>query len=177
MEAGENPSWGDLFPAGPYWETGAATRRADWVLRGPFPGNAAPGRLKFRRILHVPPGLSGKQVVACCALGDNSSFVESLSLLGLTCVKLFTKKNHQPFSRNEIEKIRKKHPHLPILTTEKDAVKIPGILDVPGVTVVPQRVNFSPELIRELFLKLKFGTFYDAMTQQERKGWPEPVSF
>lgn len=69
----------------------------------------------------------GKEVVLVSGLANNQPFFENQAK-NFHIFDKFGFKDHHKYSENDIESIRKKYPETPIITTEKDKVKIMPLL-------------------------------------------------
>ena len=67
----------------------------------------------------------GKNVVAFAGLGNPQKFYQSLQEKGIVVVHTEDFPDHYYYTRFDIEEIKKKAKGLPLLTTEKDGVKLP----------------------------------------------------
>jgi tetraacyldisaccharide-1-P 4'-kinase/lauroyl/myristoyl acyltransferase len=94
-----------------------ALRHADIVI---------PRRLR----LSIPPQIRGERVFAFSGLADNAQFFESLRTEGVTVAGSRGFPDHHRYTAADLAEIRNAAGDLPIVTTEKDAVKIddPSIL-------------------------------------------------
>ncbi len=68
--------------------------------------------------------LTPRKVILLSAIAKPEGFLESIEYLGFQVVDKVFYPDHFQFTLQEINKIRKEHPELPILCTAKDAVKI-----------------------------------------------------
>ncbi len=84
----------------------------------------------------LPPG----DAVACCSLANPQGFFESFSGRGYRLKASYAFPDHDPGFASKVAKVRKEHPELPILCTEKDAVKLSG-KSAEGVFYTPVQVN------------------------------------
>lgn len=71
--------------------------------------------------LNVPESLKGKRVFAFAGLADNEQFFKSL---GLDLAGTLSFPDHHRYTSEEIDVIKRRAGNAPIVTTEKDAVKI-----------------------------------------------------
>ncbi len=69
------------------------------------------------------------KIAICCAIGNPESFVEMLRIEGFEIKHKFFYSDHHWYSKQDIEKIRKK-TNLAVVTTSKDAVKIKPLFEV-----------------------------------------------
>lgn len=119
------------FPAGPLRESlDRGMARADGIIYlgsdsfayGDLP--VFPAEIKT-----LPFPYAGKKVIAFCGLGFPKKFKESLLRMGCKIEKFIEFPDHHPYSDREIEDIIKHSYGLPILTTEKDYIRIPELYD------------------------------------------------
>jgi tetraacyldisaccharide 4'-kinase len=103
-------------------EGASALRDADFVI---------PRKIK----LTIPESLRGKRVFAFAGLADNEQFFDSL---GLELAGTWSFPDHHRYTREDIERIKREAGDAPIVTTEKDAVKIndPRIIAIPAGFVI-----------------------------------------
>lgn len=123
----------------------------------------APGKPIYETV-HVPLGLidlrtkstfdsmmlKSKKVCSFCGIGYPKSFNNTLTQLGVDCVKNFVFIDHHVYNRTDVEKIeafRKQNKLDFVLTTQKDAVKLSDFLDVfapeAGVFAVQIGIDFK----------------------------------
>ncbi len=99
-----------------------ALRHADLVL---------PRKLQAR----IPDGLRGKRVFAFAGLADNAQFFQLFDLAGSRGFP-----DHHRYTKSDIDAIKREANGNPIVTTEKDAVKI----DDPEVIAIPAEFVIDP---------------------------------
>lgn len=100
----------------------------------------------------------GKQVYAFAGLGNPKKFYDSLSEKGIQVAGYQDFPDHYFYTRFDIEAIKKKAKSLPLLTTEKDGVKIPKEMRQ-SVFVVPGKFVFdNPEQVWQLLKGVLNGT-------------------
>jgi len=163
---------GRLFPAGYLREPLTALRRADVFVLNRVDQAANieeitkvlnrynPGALRVEsvylldsirnssdRSLVDTEALKGKRVVALSGIANPFSFEKTLNSSGIKIVKHFKFPDHFPYTEEDIVKLQRDSLNLgteAILTTEKDAVRIPGIspLRIP-VHVVNVRLKIT----------------------------------
>lgn len=73
--------------------------------------------------LPLPP--PGTEVAAFCGLADNDQFAETLRASGLILRKFLGYRDHHPYRPSDIGRIAGAAGGLPVLTTEKDLVRLP----------------------------------------------------
>lgn len=66
----------------------------------------------------------GKEVVACCALGNPESFRKTVESAGGLLKDFCVFPDHYSYTRQDLEQIWKQYPKTPLLTTGKDIVKL-----------------------------------------------------
>ncbi|HKF70856.1 MAG TPA: tetraacyldisaccharide 4'-kinase, partial [Stellaceae bacterium] len=143
---------GHVMPAGPLREPAAVgLARADAVVvmgEGDSRFAQLPGGPPVLRahLLPVsdPSGFKGARVVAFAGIGRPRKFFDSLEGLGATVVARHAFADHQPYSTAMLEPILAEAARLgaPLLTTEKDWVRIPAELGK-RITPVPVRVSWD----------------------------------
>ncbi len=69
--------------------------------------------------------LKGKRIVAMAGIGDPSSFFELLERLGAIIEERLIFPDHHPYSPRDLIRL---NPGYPIITTEKDAIKLKGMV-------------------------------------------------
>jgi tetraacyldisaccharide 4'-kinase len=132
VRAGENPTWADLLPAGPYRLTASALRTVDAVLREgedftrttlppPFPSTG--------KTTHQTPssGLPAfPDVWVLTGLGNPAHFVESLQRLGITVVGCSLGPDHGlPHLPRALRKAKAAGVRV-FVCSGKDAIKLEG---------------------------------------------------
>ncbi|HBO70027.1 MAG TPA: tetraacyldisaccharide 4'-kinase [Deltaproteobacteria bacterium] len=109
------------------------------VLSGlPFPADRpaaasrmVPGALVGRDGAEVPVPVEGEDVAAFSGIARNERFEETLKTAGFR-VKVFLRfGDHHWYTPRDLERIRAEAGGLPVLTTEKDLVRIPGQVPFP----------------------------------------------
>ncbi|RIY34548.1 tetraacyldisaccharide 4'-kinase [Psittacicella hinzii] len=110
------------------------------------------------------------KVVALCAIGYPEGFKKTLTDLGFTVEAIFAFPDHYQFKQEDIDKLLKEHPELadlPILVTEKDAIKLAS-LDLPPMTFFLEREGYFDEHTRWLdSLKDKLVNIYTSGVKYE----------
>ena len=116
-------------PARFYREGRSALEDADIVI---------PRRLRTL----VPESLHGQRVFAFAGLADNEQFFASLAEAGLQLAGTKGFRDHHRYSKADLDGIRRDAKGAPIVTSEKDAVKIedPAIVAVGAEFVIEQEV-------------------------------------
>ena len=74
-------------------------------------------------------------VVAFCAIANAQAFFSTLQSLGYDIHDTISRRDHYNFSHSDIELMKKKYPDMPLVCTEKDAVRLTGS-DFPSVYVL-----------------------------------------
>lgn len=83
-------------------------------------------------------------VVAFCGIANPEGFFESLNSLGFRIIAKEKFSDHYNFKFSDIEKLRLRHPHMPLVCTEKDAIRLtPEISDM--VYILKVRAKVVPE--------------------------------
>jgi tetraacyldisaccharide 4'-kinase len=114
-------------PARFHREGRSALRDADVVLK------------RELRVLVPPVG----RAFAFCGLADNEQFFEALRANGVELTGTLGFRDHHRYTAGDLERIRQAAGGNPILTTEKDAVKLPpsdDIIAVGAEFVIPPEV-------------------------------------
>ncbi|RIY37489.1 tetraacyldisaccharide 4'-kinase [Psittacicella gerlachiana] len=92
------------------------------------------------------------RVNALCAIGYPQGFKQTLTDLGFTIENLFAFPDHHTFKQEDLDKIFNEHPQLrdmPLLVTEKDAIKLKN-LTLPPLTFFLEREGYFAEHSRWL---------------------------
>ena len=155
---------GHVMPAGPLREPVAAgLARADAVVvvgdGDPdieWPRGGPPVLRAHLFPVSDPAAFKGGRVVAFAGIGRPRKFFQSLEWLGATVVARHAFPDHQPYSAAMLEPILAEAARrgLPVLTTEKDWVRVPAELRG-RLTAVPVRVSWDdPSEIEALLDKL-----------------------
>jgi tetraacyldisaccharide 4'-kinase len=85
-----------------------------------------------------------KEAVVFCAIANPESFYATLESLGINIKERVEKRDHYVFTAKELESIKRKFKNIPIICTEKDAVRIPqeskeGIYKLTGeIKIIPE---------------------------------------
>ncbi len=95
-------------------------------------------------------GLKGRQVMAFAGIGQPEKFFNALRQKGLDVVKTEKYPDHYFYTRFDVEGLFKKAGSIPLVTTTKDAVKIPKDLLRKIVIADGDFVFDRPEEIQEL---------------------------
>lgn len=137
---------GRLLPWGRFRENRErALRRADVMVfseRQPITESAdlegrlfrlIPGGLQLYRSFFEVQGafslqdgarLTAKTVVAVCGIANPAGFVETLTRSGFTVLESRCFPDHYVFQGDDLQRLRDKHAGVPLVCTEKDAVRI-----------------------------------------------------
>jgi tetraacyldisaccharide 4'-kinase len=110
-----------------------ALRYADLVL---------PRRLQAR----IPDGLRGRRVFAFAGLADNSQFFRLFDLAGSRGFP-----DHHRYTKSDIDAIKREANGNPIVTTEKDAVKIDDV----EVIAIPAEFVLDPADLERIFAAVR----------------------
>jgi tetraacyldisaccharide 4'-kinase len=159
---------GHLLPRGPLREPASALRRAHllWVRVAERPARVDwPDGVPRVRARHAPRDvvgpwgavspageLRGRRVVAFCGLARPSSFRRTLEALGAEVVRFEGFPDHHRYGASELKALEQAAPEAMLLTTEKDAVRLPegfpaSVLRL-GVTVLEGEEHLRHELAR-----------------------------
>jgi len=87
----------------------------------------------------LPPG--GKEVVAFSGIAQNDQFGNSLRASGFVVRRFLGFPDHHPYRQDDLERIRAAADGLPVVTTEKDMVRLPGEVPFP-LEALRVRVEF-----------------------------------
>lgn len=132
----EKPVNGRTLPAGPYREPRWERHRADLILPGEF-------RIVEEPLAFEPPA---GDYATLCALGNPEGFVQAVArTMGRSPVVDRRLPDHDPLTAGTLfEGVR---PDLPLVTTEKDWVKLQQRDDLAGrdIRVASRRVRIEPE--------------------------------
>lgn len=138
--------WGNghLIPAGPLREfIPAGLRRATALIAidGPPPQTDGKPLIPARSAVSCPLP-QGSRVIGFCALGQPARFRQSLSDLGLDVIAFTTFPDHHNYTPQDIEtlKTEARRHNAPLVTTEKDAIKINNR---EGIHTVPLEIVFE----------------------------------
>jgi tetraacyldisaccharide 4'-kinase len=106
--------------------------------------------------------LAGCDVLAFCGIGRPSKFAETLGAAGLRSVLLRPFADHHVYSDADAERLlaEQRRTGLPLLTTEKDAVKLTGSPALAALAaasiVVPATLDLiDPEPLEALIARLR----------------------
>lgn len=158
---------GEMLPLGRFRESrDPALRRADTIVlvnRGLGPVRESPldGELvkrlptharifrsdvKIDGVHHLVDGqsLQPGPVIATSGIANPNVFYESLETLGFTLIDKFTFKDHYRYTSSDLEDLRAKHPGVPIVCTEKDAIKIMELRNTSGVYELRMNAAIRP---------------------------------
>ena len=154
LMSAEDQCPGSLLPAGPYRERLSALSRADavFITRRIAPTSRAwklgeelerrfPGKLKGH--IHLVPGAwtrvdggsaepESSDVLAVCGVARAQLFKSTVTAKVNGIVELAAFADHHDYKRSEVIKLRQRAGKRPIVTTEKDAMKLRPHQDVLG---------------------------------------------
>jgi tetraacyldisaccharide 4'-kinase len=71
--------------------------------------------------------LQGRDVYAFCGIASPQSFRSTAEGLGARLVGMKAFRDHHPFTATEVERVREEAAGLPLLTTEKDAMRLASL--------------------------------------------------
>lgn len=150
------------LPFGPLREPPGHARFADALIVGrcatpedgwraveavPFPRERpvaftrlVPCALVSRNGAERPLPAPGQEVVAFSGISRNDRFKESLAAAGFRVGPFFGFRDHHPYRPSDFDRIRSAAAGLPVLTTEKDMVRLPAELPF-AVTALRVRVE------------------------------------
>lgn len=120
---------GKIIPAGPLRETLAdGEQRAQYVLIMGEDKTHLADKIKLPvyhgKLVAEPLELENKKVLAFAGIGHPKKFYQTLQNLGYEVVRTYDFADHHAYVDAEIEEIIKKADGLPVVTTEKDFVKL-----------------------------------------------------
>jgi tetraacyldisaccharide 4'-kinase len=151
---------GRVIPAGPLREPVAQglARAQAVVLLGPgVPPAALAGfprpvlRARFAPDAEAAQKLRGRTVLAFAGIGRPAKFFDSLTALGATLMGAEAFADHHPFSNVELEALKARAGSAPLVTTEKDYLRLRPDQRA-GVTTLPVRVVFEEPAALEALL-------------------------
>ncbi len=125
---------GCLLPAGPLREPVSALARADLIVRtGDGPAIPVTQAKEWRwnvqssalRHVHGAGTSAPEKVIAVCGIARPQRFLDSLDQQGMTVEDQMIFPDHHRYQSSDVERITGKG--LPVVTTEKDAVKLTSI--------------------------------------------------
>jgi tetraacyldisaccharide-1-P 4'-kinase len=139
-EAGDNPGWMSLLPAGPYHLTVSALARADVVMRA--------DREFKRRPLLPPEWEPEKAYWALCGLGNPAAFMRALRKAGVRVAGFSAGPDH---GLPDLARARREAARAGVdrfLCSEKDRIKLENHPDRPaGMLGVGEAVSLAPEIM------------------------------
>lgn len=143
-----------ILPAGPLRETiNSALRKTDFIIST----NITPTikHKVYSSTSVVESTLKPQKVVAFSGIGDNLKFVKSLQNQGFDVIKFFAFPDHHPYSEKNLAIITKyaQDHNLPIITTEKDYVKINYEMQA-LIHTLQLTVNIDKKLVADIRKKL-----------------------
>jgi tetraacyldisaccharide 4'-kinase len=147
-----------VFPAGPLREPVAVGfARAQALVTIGADAHAASfgfaGRVLRADLFPAEAGFAGVPVVAFAGIGRPQKFFDTLSSLGAAMRGTYAFADHHVYSRREVERLLAlaKEQHAVLVTTEKDAVRLPPDLAA-QIRTVPVELRFAdpPALLRVL---------------------------
>ena len=151
-----------LLPAGPLREPADRLQTVDFVIEHGCERVSAPGRYSMRLELEEARLLGGsenrplsefegREVQVITGIGHPDRFVESLRAAGLRPL-LRALPDHHALDIDELESLRL--PGLPLLITEKDAVKLQAG-HAENIWIVPARTVLDPEFVSGFLQQLR----------------------
>ncbi len=120
---------GKIIPSGPLRETliDGEKRAQNVLIMGEDKTHLADKvhlPVYYGKLVAEPLALENKKVVAFAGIGHPAKFYQTLRDLGFDVVKTHDFEDHHAYNDAEIEKIIKEAENLPVVTTEKDFVKL-----------------------------------------------------
>lgn len=116
-----------------------------------------------RMRLSVPPELEGRTVFAFAGLADNRQFFESLRAAGLDVAATRSFRDHHRYTPEDLERLKRDAAGAPLVTTEKDAVKI----DDPAVTAIAAELEIDQSVLDVIAA----AATEPPRKKRRRKGW------
>lgn len=105
----------------------------------------------IKRLADGSPLQEGVAVVGFCGIGDPEVFRQTLELAGCRVQDLRVFPDHHPVSEKELEELKCRFPGVPLVCTEKDAVKIPpGSEEGIHVVEVEYQLNAIDDLMNQI---------------------------
>lgn len=120
-----------------------------------------PGKAVFRSCIEpempIPVGggeeLRPGAVVAFCGIAGPEGFFMTLKSLGFDLKAEIALRDHHVFSGSGLKRIRKDYPNLPLICTEKDAIKLESLITKErGIYYLPIKTVVNPQ--RDFMAKL-----------------------
>ena len=94
--------------------------------------------------VHAPvdaEGLKGLRVFAVCGIGNPGAFHRTLESFGATVAGMLAVQDHHPYSAADVEAVNASASGLPIVTTQKDWVKLEALPAASGWKVLKIRLE------------------------------------
>jgi len=88
--------------------------------------------------------ISAQDFVAFCGIANPNAFYRTLKEIGCTIVFSMSFRDHHSFKKADIEKLKANFPNVPLVCTEKDAVKLKA-QPIEGVYWLKVKTSISPE--------------------------------
>lgn len=147
------------FPAGPLRETAAeAIARADAVI-DPSPsarGGGEAGARRFHTYAEVHPSIPPQPVTAFCGIARPARFFDSLEAKGFTLRSRRAFPDHHRFTAREVADLKAQGPRAPLITTEKDLVRL-APADRDGIAVARLRLEAEDPAALVRFVRERIG--------------------
>lgn len=146
---------GRLLPAGPLREPVApGLARADGVIV--IGGECMlPGALRARLVPEQAEGLRGKRVLGFAGIGRPEKFHRTLEALGCALAGFVPFADHHAYSEADMQRLHRTAPEAQLVTTAKDAVRLPPAWRE-RVAVVRVRLELErPEALRALLATVR----------------------
>ncbi|MDZ7629719.1 MAG: tetraacyldisaccharide 4'-kinase [Parvularculaceae bacterium] len=147
------------FPAGPLRETGEeAMRRADAVALTSLPlhklGEGKPP--VFHTHTDIFPSIPPQPVAAFCGIARPERFFDALEAKGFTLRSRRAFGDHHPFTRRDIAALKAEAAGAPLITTEKDYVRL-SPADRAGIAVAALRLEAKDPAALVRFIRERIG--------------------
>lgn len=125
----------------------------------------------------VPEDLRGQRVFAFSGLAGNEQFFASLGEEGLELAGTRGFPDHHRYTTADLETLRRDANRLPLVTTRKDAVKIPD----PGIRIVEMELIIDESVLEEIAAKAEAVIAQPERRRKRRKNrlvqWVEYLAY
>jgi tetraacyldisaccharide 4'-kinase len=95
------------------------------------------------RDIHTGAMLQAKEVVAICGLANPEGFFATVKNLGIEAVHEKAFPDHHRYTTNDVQSLMKTFPGVPVVCTEKDAVKL-RLLGIDGIFSIGITLKLHP---------------------------------
>ena len=119
---------GNIFPAGPLREASkSAIVKSNAIIFTSESNELNTKKPSYKAKSHFTCEIPPQEITAFSGLGNNAKFKNSLLQQGFSVKNFFEFSDHHQYTSNEIEEIITKSENLPIITTQKDWVKLKNL--------------------------------------------------